>query len=106
MLWNTISLVSGPSSMDSLQISAVASVSSGKLWEPQQWTSDMDALLLEHEANIWLIPSRSTSCMPSPTTWTPDRRTTNLFNLELTPLRAMTTFPCTYKHLLVPPVGS
>ena len=28
-----------------------------KLWEPQQRTSDMNALLLEHEANIWLVPS-------------------------------------------------
>jgi hypothetical protein len=63
----------------------------GVIWEPQQRTSDMDALLLEHEANIWLIPSCSISCMLGPTTWTPGRRITNLFNLEPTPLRAMTT---------------
>ena len=62
-----------------------------KLWEPQQRTSDMDTLLLEHEANIWLVPSRSINYMLDLTTWTLGRRATNLFNLELTPLRAMTT---------------
>jgi hypothetical protein len=56
-----------------------------KPWEPQQWTSDMDELFLEHEANIWVVPSRATSHMLDPITWAPGRRNTNLVNLELTP---------------------
>src|SRR5436305_11113477 len=44
-----------------------------KLWKPQQRTSD---LLLEHEANTWLVPSRSISYMLDPTTWTPGCKAT------------------------------
>ena len=62
-----------------------------KPWEPKEWTSEADACFLEHEADIWMVTSRSIRRMFDHSTWVSARIARSLIFFELTPLRAMTT---------------